>query len=237
MPRLKIAGLVADICRENPILNRQIDDYLTTDEPDFIVNFGDDYVEREIEEEIRQSFDFPPSYSEYLAIYRYLCTKFLDYDGFLMHGSALAVDGKAYLFLAPSGTGKSTHARLWRETLGERVTMINDDKPLIRKIDGIFHACGTPWSGKHDLDTNIALPLKGLVLLQRGDTDIIERAAPAAVLGLLFNQIYRPSKEADYLRTIDLVSELLESCPVWRLFCTPTPNAALTASKILLQTD
>ncbi len=237
MPRLKIAGLVADIRRENPILNRQIADYLTTEKPDFIVDFGDDYVEREVEEEIRQSLDFPPAYSEYLAIYRYLCTKFLDYDGFLMHGSALAVDGKAYLFLAPSGTGKSTHARLWRETLGERVVMINDDKPLIRKIDGVFYACGTPWSGKHDLDTNTAVPLKGLVLLKRGETDSIERAAPAAVLGLLFNQIYRPAKEADYLRTIDLVNELLESCPVWCLHCTPTQNAALTASKILLQTD
>ncbi len=237
MPRLKIAGLVADIRRDNPILNRQCADYLTEEAPDFTVDFGEDYIEREIEKEIRCDLSFPPAYSEYLAIYRYLCTRFIDYDGFLMHGSALAYDQNAYLFCAPSGTGKSTHAALWREVFGERVVMINDDKPLIRKIEGVFHACGTPWSGKHDLDRNLALPLKGVVLLFRGDHARIERAAPKDLLGQLFNQIYRPSDSEKYLRTIDLVGEMLESCPVYRLFCTPTPNAARTAFQALVQPD
>ncbi len=235
MPKLKIAGLVMDIRHENSILNRQIGDYLTEDEADFTVEVSRDYIESEIEEEIRCDLRFPPEYSEYLAVYRYICTKILDYDGFLMHGSAIAVDGEAFLFCAPSGTGKSTHTRLWREVFGDRVVMINDDKPIIMKKEGVFCACGTPWSGKHDLDTNIEVPLKGVVILARGNENKIEKVAPASVLGLLFNQIYRPSKQEDYLRTIDLVDEMLAGCPVYRLSCTISEEAPLVAYRALTQ--
>ena len=168
--------------------------------------------------EVRGSLNFHLAYGGYLAIYRYIATKMLDYDGFLMHGSAIAKDGRAYLFCAPSGTGKSTHTRLWRERFPD-CFMVNDDKPIIRLEDGQFYACGTPWSGKHDLDTNVSVPLKGIVLLARGEENRIERVKPETLIGLLFNQIYRPSDQAAYLKTIDLVSEMLSSCPVYKLYC------------------
>lgn len=235
MPTLKLAGLVMDIRQNNPILNRQITDYLTDEPADFIVDISPDYIEKEIEKEIRNDRKFPPEYSEYLAIYRYICTKLLSYDGFLMHGSALAINGKAYLFCAPSGTGKSTHTRLWREVFGDAVVMINDDKPIIRKQNGVFYACGTPWSGKHDLDTNISLPLCGIILLSRGEKNTIQKASPVHLLGLLFNQIFRPSDDNAYLKTIDLVDEMLASCPLYQLSCTPTREAAEVAYRALTQ--
>ena len=222
-----------DIRHNNPILNRQIKDYLTDEPADFTVEISKEYIEKEIEEEIRNDRKFPPEYSEYLAIYRYICTKLLSYEGFLMHGSALAVSGKAYLFCAPSGTGKSTHTRLWREAFGDAIIMINDDKPIIRKQNGVFYACGTPWSGKHDLDTNISLPLCGIILLSRGEKNTIEKASPTHLLGLLFNQIFRPSDEEAYLKTIDLVDEMLASCPLYKLSCTPTQEAAEVAYRAL----
>ena len=156
----------------------------------------------------------------------------LDYDGFLMHGSAIAKDGRAYLFCAPSGTGKSTHTRLWRERFPD-CFMVNDDKPIIRLEDGQFYACGTPWSGKHDLDTNVSVPLKGIVLLARGEENRIERVKPETLIGLLFNQIYRPSDQAAYLKTIDLVSEMLSSCPVYKLYCNMDIEAAEVAERAL----
>ncbi len=70
-------------------------------------------------------------YLEILAVYRKICEKLIDRGIVLFHASALMIDNEAVLFAAPSGTGKSTHARIWRETFGGRVTMINDDKPLI----------------------------------------------------------------------------------------------------------
>lgn len=237
MPKLKMAGLCFDIRRENPILNRQIADYLTEDKPDIVVDFPDAYIEKEIEEEIRCNLSFHPAYSEYLAIYRYICTEIIDHGGFLMHGSALAIDGKAYLFCAPSGTGKSTHTRLWREVFGDRVIMINDDKPIIRRKDGVFYACGTPWSGKHDLDTNVSLPLSGVILLARGEENRMEKVDPTGFLGLLFNQIFRPSDNEHYLLTIDLVNEMLQACPLYRLFCNMSQEAAKTAYRVLTQPE
>lgn len=236
LPKLKIAGLVMDIRHNNPILNQQISDYLSNEEPDFIVEVSQDYIQKEIEEEIRQNHNFPSEYSEYLAIYRYICTTILDYQGFLMHGSAIGVNGKGYLFCAPSGTGKSTHTRLWRESFGSAVTMINDDKPIIMKKNGVFYVCGTPWSGKHDLDTNISLPLAGIILLSRGKENRMEKASPTHLLGLLFNQIFRPSDEKAYLKTIDLVDEMLASCPLYKLSCTPDKEAAEVAYQALNNT-
>ena len=232
MPKLKMAGLVMDIRHENPLLNSQIADYLTDEAVDFIVALDEGAIAREIEKEVKGNFDFTPEYSEYLAIYRYIATKMLEYDGFLMHGSAIAKDGRAYLFCAPSGTGKSTHTRLWREVFPDCI-MVNDDKPIIRKMDGEFFACGTPWSGKHDLDTNIALPLKGIVILARGEENKIERVKPERVLGLLFNQIYRQNDQSAYLTTIDLVSDMLETCPVYKLYCNMEREAAEVAERAL----
>lgn len=232
MPKLDIAGIVMDIRHENPLLNTQIADYLSDKDADFTVSLDEAYIAREIEEEIRGNFTFPPYYSEYLAIYRYIATKMLEYDGFLMHGSAIAKDGRAYLFCAPSGTGKSTHTRLWRETFPDCI-MVNDDKPIIKKENGGFLACGTPWSGKHDLDTNVQVPLKGIVILARGEENRIERVKPETVLGLLFNQIYRPSDNEAYLKTIDLVGEMLSSCPVYKLYCNMDKEAAEVAERAL----
>lgn len=111
------------------------------------------------EEEIDRENVFKEAYSrgylESLAVYRKISEAVLDYDAFLFHCSAVAVDGEAYLFTAPSGTGKSTHTRLWRERFGERAVMINDDKPLIRMEEGTFYVYGTPWNGKHHLSVNL----------------------------------------------------------------------------------
>ena len=229
MPKLKIADLVIDIKRDNPILAGQIADYLSKEPADITVDFGQDYIEREIEAEVRSNFTFSPAYSEYLAIYRYIATAFVDHDGFLMHGSALAFDGKGYLFTAPSGTGKSTHTRLWREVFGDRVVMVNDDKPMVTRRAGRFYLSGTPWNGKHDLDSNITVPLGGIVFLERGKENKIDPASPDRVLPLLFRQVYRPADSAHWLATIDLLNDLLAVCPLYRLVCNMDKEAARVA--------
>ena len=102
---------------------------------------------------------FTDEYLETLAVYRKIAEQMLSYDTILFHGSVIAVDGFGYLFTAKSGTGKSTHTRLWRETFGDRAVMVNDDKPLLRITkDGVI-AYGTPWDGKHRLSTNTSVPI------------------------------------------------------------------------------
>lgn len=120
-----------------------------------------------------QAAEYTDAYLETLAVYRKIAEWMPMYNTLLFHGSVIAVDGKAYLFTAKSGTGKSTHTRLWREYFGERAVMINDDKPLLRITqEGVF-AYGTPWDGKHRLSTNISAPLAGICILRRGNDNSI----------------------------------------------------------------
>lgn len=236
MPKIKLAGLTVDIRRDNRLLNAQIQDYIAPEDsfPDITVDFGDDYIEKEIEEQVRLNLSFPREYSEYLAIYRYICTEITKYSGFLIHGSALRFRSGAYVFCAPSGTGKSTHSLMWRRAFGDEVTMINDDKPVIRLIDGVFCACGTPWSGKHDLDSNICVPLKAICLIRRAQNNSALRIPASRALPELFSHIYRPKDTGAYLSTIDLVGSLTESCPVYTLECNISEQAAQTAASAIV---
>ena len=156
------------------------------------------------EEEIDRENVFKEAYSrgylESLAVYRKISEAVLDYDAFLFHCSAVAVDGEAYLFTAPSGTGKSTHTRLWRERFGERAVMINDDKPLIRMEEGTFYVYGTPWNGKHHLSVNQKAPVKAICLLERGKTNYAQQISPAEAYPGLYRQIYRPQTGARCLK-------------------------------------
>ncbi|MEI3133693.1 MAG: hypothetical protein V8S75_06300 [[Ruminococcus] torques] len=102
--------------------------------------------------------------------------KLLKHQGFMIHASAVEKEGKAYLFSAPSGTGKSTHAQLWRQTFkGEPIRIINDDKPAVCLQNGVFYACGTPFSGKTDKNENRKAPIQGLCMLHRGKTNKIQK--------------------------------------------------------------
>ena len=151
------------------------------------------------------------------------------FQGMMLHSSAVVVDGKAYLFTASSGTGKSTHTKLWLQAFGERAYILNDDKPALRKIDGQWFAFGTPWSGKHDISANIGVPVGGIAILERGERNEICRASGTDVLLDLLRQVNRP-RGAEYRRLLmPLLDQLLREVPIWRLKCNMEPEAAIVA--------
>jgi len=165
----------------------------------------------------------------------YLCTggsfyrQLLAFDGMMLHASAVAMEGFAYLFSAPCGTGKSTHTRLWKAAFGETVTMLNDDKPALRREAGRWYAYGTPWSGKTDQNSNQRLPLGGICVLTRGKTnEIAPFSGPAAIFALL-DQTVRPRSADVRGELLTLLDDLLTAVPVWKLACTPTQEAALVS--------
>ncbi len=173
---------------------------------------------------------FSDEYLETLAVYRKICLKMLDFGTFLFHGSAVAVDGQTFLFTAKSGTGKSTHTRFWRELFGERAVMVNDDKPLIHVCeDGNVLVYGTPWNGKHRLSTNIALPLKAVIILTRDTTNHIEPVTKPDAYPMLLQQSYRPNDAPALMRTLDLIDALMNRVQLYRLGCTPDIEAAKVA--------
>ena len=177
--------------------------------------------------------EFPEYYLESLALFRKLCDYCLDNaDGIIFHSSAIMVDGDAYLFTAPSGTGKSTHARLWRELLGERAVMVNDDKPIVRLIDGEFYVYGTPWTGKHHLGNNCRAKIKAICTIYQAKENVIRPATTAEMLMTILNQTIRP-KEGDKMdKLLSLIEKMLLSVDIYKLGC----NISQDAAKLSYQT-
>lgn len=172
---------------------------------------------------------------ELTVIHEKMTLALLDRNIFLLHGSALCMDGRAYIFTAPSGTGKSTHTRLWREVYGDRVQMINDDKPFIR-FDALRHAflvCGSPWKGKHGLGTDMEAPLRGLCILHRAAENRIRRLAPEEAMPELIQQIYWPAERDHVIKTLSFASDLLKYIPVYDLLCNMDPGAARLSYRVL----
>jgi len=180
----------------------------------------------EDEKEGRERVPWPDDYLETLAVYRKIAEKLPEHNTVLFHGSCVAVDGAGYLFTAKSGTGKSTHTRLWRELLGNRAVMVNDDKPLIRvSADGAV-VYGTPWDGKHRLSRNIAVPLKALCILTRAAENHIEPITAAEAYPMLLQQVYRPADPAALTKTLELIDRLAARVKLYRLGCNMQPEAA-----------
>ena len=172
---------------------------------------------------------FKDEYLETLAVYRKICDQMPERDTFLFHCSAIAVDGKAYLFTAPSGTGKSTHARLWREVFGDRAVMINDDKPLLRVTSDSLLVYGTPWDGKHRLSTNTVAPVAGICLLERGEKNDVKQIAKEEAFPRLLQQTYRPQSPVALMKTMELLDAVASNVPLYRLRCNMESEAAHVA--------
>ena len=210
--------------------------YLTEEVPEYDITVSREDLAFEQEAAIIEAKEeglririFPEPFLERAAIQRKLAEYLFDRNILLLHGSTVAVDGQAYLFTAKCGTGKSTHTRLWRQVFGERAVMVNDDKPFLRLTPEGVLACGSPWSGKHGLDTNITVPLKGICVLERGPEPEIRRASPEELLPMLLHQGYCPLDPARRPQYEALIATLANTVPLWHMACTKDPRSALTA--------
>lgn len=159
------------------------------------------------------------------AYYRELILR----GGLLLHASAVALDGKAYLFSAPSGTGKSTHTHLWLDLFKEKAKIINDDKPAIRLIDGKFYACGTPWSGKTDESANEQISLQAIAYIIRSQDNHINKAAPQKAIKYILDQTLRPTGRDSMEKLLSLLDKLLTQVGVFELYCNVSEAAVRTA--------
>ena len=214
--------------------------YLTEGEPDFSVSvtredlaFEQEALRQEALEEGIKVRRFTDPFLERTSIQRKFA-EFLFVQNVLMtHGSTVAVDGKAYLFTARCGTGKSTHTRLWRQVFGDRARMVNDDKPFLKLTEEGVLACGSPWSGKHGLDENITVPLQGICILERGKENRIAPIPPEEALPMLLHQSYCPLDANRRDRFESLVKKLAERTPLWRMYCNMDPTAAEVSHKAM----
>lgn len=170
-----------------------------------------------------------PQLLERLVLCRMVARALPPLDRVLFHGSCLTYDGIAVLFTAKSGTGKSTHTRLWRQSFGEHVTMLNDDKPFLHIGKDSVTAYGSPWTGKHSLGSNIAAPLKAICFVCRSEENWIEPADAREAFTLLLQQTFTPEEPQALLQTLALVERMSRNVPFYRLHCNMDPQAAQVA--------
>lgn len=158
----------------------------------------------------------------------------LKFDGLMLHASAVAMEGHAYLFSGPCGRGKSTHTRLWQSAFGEAASVFNDDKPALRRLSDGWYAYGTPWCGKDGINKNEKWPLAGICFLKKAERNRIRRLEAAEALPLLLGQTtYRLYPEKMEL-LLGLVDRLLREVPVYELENLPTEDAARLSFETML---
>lgn len=152
--------------------------------------------------------------------------------GAVLHGSAIAYKGEGVIFSAPSGTGKSTHTSLWKQCFGDDVVFVNDDKPALRFKDNGVQMYGTPWSGKTDLNTNISVPLKAIVFVERAQENSIEEVPLTEALFHIRNELVQPYHDEKIgEKLVDVMIRLAQSVPVYVLKCNMDPQAAQVARR------
>lgn len=239
---IQIAGLVTRVQPMFVSTREYCRRYLTDLEPELYVEvtasdlvYEQEMADQEAVEEGLRFRKFTDPFLERATIQRKVALELLNRDTLLLHGSTVGVDGRAYLFTAPCGTGKSTHTRFWRKTFGSRAVMVNDDKPFLRITPSGVFAHGSPWSGKHGLDTNICLPLKGICFLRRGAENVIRRAEPSEYLGELRHQSLIPEDPVAQAKALALVDALARVVPLWEMDCTKDPAAALVSYQAMSQ--
>lgn len=172
---------------------------------------------------------FPEDYLESIAVYRAFCEKALLFDVLFFHCSAVAKDGKAYLFSGPSGSGKSTHTQMWMKAFGDSVTVINDDKPLIRFAGNEPFVYGTPWDGKFHLNTDIKVKIAGICFLEKSAECRISRLSYQEAKGPAKSQAFQAAGWDHRQQNLMLVNRLINSVPCYRLQCDISTRAAVTA--------
>ena len=210
--------------------------YLTDKEPEYFITVMPEnliqeqqFLDREALEEGLKFRKFKEPFLERSVIQRHVANFLLSRNTLMLHGSTVSVDGLAYLFTAPCGTGKSTHTRLWRELFGQRAIMVNDDKPFLRLTSDAVLAYGSPWSGKHGLASNVCVPLKGICSLSRGKDNLIQAARKEDLMDLLLRQVYIPEDPAMAQSAVILLNRLTECVPLWEMQCNKDPEAAKVA--------
>lgn len=210
------------------------DYYAFFNKPDFLVESDIDFMQEAIsscsekwffDALIKKGIAVEHVSLESFFIYRKIAEKMLDYNIILLHGAAIAIKNRSYVFMAPSGTGKTTHVLNWKKIIPETV-VINGDKPLVDVDQKLIF--GTPWCGKEGFNTNSSATIAGLISLERGLVNHISPTTFHEILPALIQQTYIPKDADSAIKVYHLLGEL-NHIPCYKLTCNMDVDAALVA--------
>lgn len=152
-----------------------------------------------------------------------------------IHSSVIEYHGRGILFLGESGTGKSTHTRLWRESIAG-AKLLNDDSPIVRIIDDNVKVFGSPWSGKTPCYKALSYPIAGFCRLSQAPHNEIRRLKGIAAIGALLPSAPPQYAHDEHLQSgiLQTLGDILKSTPVYHLACLPNIEAAELSCKTII---
>jgi hypothetical protein len=234
MFRIRLAGITVEIDNRHNLVFEQCKDYLCDDcAPAFRVA-----VSTAETQAYQASCGRPmtlPEAESYL-LYRRICERMPKYGVFLLHAAVVEMEGRGYAFSARRGTGKSTHTELWQSHFKGRATVINGDKPLIRRApDGRFWAYGTPWCGKEGRGVNRRCPLNAICFLEQGTKNHVSVTSTADAAARIMEATVLPPDADSRDRMAALVGAAVRDIPALTLSCRPDAEAVEVAYEFLSQ--
>lgn len=216
---IKMADHVIAINNHYDYIKEYCKEYCVSDaEADLYISVTEEEIEAE--RVMEEGYTFSSGYLETLAVLRKIGEQLAKDNQILFHGVVISHNKEdGYLFTAASGTGKSTHARLWKKYLKDAVEVVNGDKPIIAVENGQAIAYGTPWAGKEGWQKNRSVRLKGICIIERGLKNEIYRVNPLQYFDTLFRQIHIPRDVEAAGKTLELFDALMQAVPLYVLKC------------------
>lgn len=222
--KYKIADLITEFDAKYDVLQKRASKYIYPENK--TIHFRMMVTDKAIQQAEKEDDTLTSELAEYMVMGNTFYKALLEYNGCLLHSSAVVIDNEAYLFSADCGTGKSTHTSLWLKYLSEKEPYIlNDDKPAIRIMEDGIYAYGTPFSGKHDISKNARAKLKGICFIEQATENSIQKIEPKEAVSLFFSQtLFRLTKE-QMLKLLDIMDTILKSTPCYKLYCDMSEEA------------
>lgn len=177
------------------------------------------------------------AYGEYVISCNYACDELMKYDRLVFHGASILWKGRAWLFSAPSGTGKTTQLRLWTKLFPDEAEIMNGDKPILEVTGaGDVIVRPSPWKGKENYGRDdLSAPLGGIILLRQFSENRICRIMPPEAARMLFGRVYSTfNTEEEILNAGRLMDRILRNTPVWLLRNKGDEESAILTHEALL---
>ena len=224
--KISLANTSIGINLSFPVYETLFDRFLTQKPPEIEISVSPHEIAAA--QKIYESGSSAP-YVEYMELCLKLSDALLPFNRVFFHGTAFLWCGKAWIFAAVSGTGKTTQYLLWKELYGEEIQIINGDKPVLAFDNGEIIVYPSPWNGKESMGQQISAPLGGIILLRQSSCNHIQQIGASEAVGMIYVQFMFNRKTVKDVRTVSAMEEtLLRQTPVWLLEnCGDTASAAL----------
>ena len=223
---VSLAGVPVRVFHRYEHIRALCEGYLTDEEPILTVSVTDEEIEAEYD---LTNGEFCLEICEGTCIHRAATRALVKHGVMLIHSAVITVDGEAFVFMAKSGVGKSTHIGLWQKVFGDRAVVLNGDKPYFTYENGVLTAHGTPWRGKELLGCNMSAPVRGMCLLHRGIENEISPATSRDAVGQIFHQVLLPQDGADLASFMAMMDMIIRNVPIYNLYCNMEDDAARVA--------